>query len=152
MVPIGWVGADHQSPVLSYPYERSMDTLHWMQRAEPVDEFHGHKLRFINPITGGYPLSTIGAFIQLLPKGLVTAPYQSTDATIYSVIEGEGESRIGDITLRWRAHDVFVVPSWAPCSHHAAAGDVTLFSFSDRPVQEALGLWRESRGSGWFSG
>jgi gentisate 1,2-dioxygenase len=31
-------------------------------------------------------------------------------------------------------------------THHAASESV-LFSFSDRPVQEKLGLWREVRGN-----
>jgi gentisate 1,2-dioxygenase len=31
-------------------------------------------------------------------------------------------------------------------SHHAE-GDSVLFSYSDRPVQEKLGLWREQRGN-----
>jgi gentisate 1,2-dioxygenase len=35
-----------------------------------------------------------------------------------------------------------VVPSWCEVSHHAD-NDAVLFSFSDRPVQKALGLWRE---------
>ena len=29
----------------------------------------------------------------------------------------------------------------------SADGDAVLFSFSDRPVQEKLGLWREDRGN-----
>ena len=36
----------------------------------------------------------------------------------------------------------FVVPSWAPMSHDAQ-DDAVLFSLSDRPAQQALGLWRE---------
>jgi gentisate 1,2-dioxygenase len=39
---------------------------------------------------------------------------------------------------------VFVVPSWAKVIHQATV-DAVLFSFSDRPVQQALGLWREAR-------
>jgi gentisate 1,2-dioxygenase len=35
-----------------------------------------------------------------------------------------------------------VVPSWCDVSHRADQ-DAVLFSFSDRPVQKALGLWRE---------
>jgi gentisate 1,2-dioxygenase len=30
---------------------------------------------------------------------------------------------------------------------HKAMGEAVLFSFSDRPVQEKLDLWREDRGS-----
>ena len=40
--------------------------------------------------------------------------------------------------------DVFVVPSWHPFTLSARA-ETHLFSFSDRPVQQALGLWREER-------
>jgi gentisate 1,2-dioxygenase len=39
-----------------------------------------------------------------------------------------------------------VVPSWYRHFHHADAESV-LFSFSDRPVQEKLDLWREDRGN-----
>jgi gentisate 1,2-dioxygenase len=39
---------------------------------------------------------------------------------------------------------VFVVPSWHALQLRARR-DSLLFSFSDRPVQQALGLWREQR-------
>jgi len=35
-----------------------------------------------------------------------------------------------------------VVPSWVAVSHQAQQESV-LFSFSDRPAQKALGIWRE---------
>ena len=38
--------------------------------------------------------------------------------------------------------DIFVVPAWTSV-RHSASEDAVLFSFSDRPVQKALGLWRE---------
>ncbi|MBT7667919.1 MAG: gentisate 1,2-dioxygenase, partial [Rhodospirillaceae bacterium] len=31
--------------------------------------------------------------------------------------------------------------------HHEVDGDAVLFSFSDRPIQEKLGLWRQDRGN-----
>jgi gentisate 1,2-dioxygenase len=34
------------------------------------------------------------------------------------------------------------VPSWTSVGHEARE-DAVLFSYSDRPVQTALGLWRE---------
>jgi gentisate 1,2-dioxygenase len=61
---------------------------------------------------------------------------------VYCAVEGSGRTRVGDKTFEWEAHDVFVVPSWCKVSHQAT-GDAVLFSFSDRPVQKALGLWRE---------
>jgi gentisate 1,2-dioxygenase len=44
--------------------------------------------------------------------------------------------------IHWNQHDVFVAPSWQSLSHEASE-EAVLFSFSDRPVQKALGLWRE---------
>ena len=37
---------------------------------------------------------------------------------------------------------MFVVPPWSSVAHEAE-DDGVLFSFSDRPVQKALGLFRE---------
>jgi gentisate 1,2-dioxygenase len=39
-----------------------------------------------------------------------------------------------------------VVPSWKQVSHDVS-DDAVLFSFSDRPIQEALQLFREDRGN-----
>ena len=111
-----------------------------------MDECHGIKMQYANPATGGYPMPTIGAFLQLLPAGFRGATYRSTDAAVYCVAEGAGRSNIGGTEFDWQKNDVFVVPSWCPVSHQTTAenhGEAVLFSFSDRPVQKALGLWRE---------
>jgi gentisate 1,2-dioxygenase len=133
------------SPVFNYPYERTREALATLARNGEPDACHGYKLRYVNPATGGSPMPTIGACMQLLPAGFSTAPYRGTDGTVFSVVEGEGETVVGDTTLRWKPRDIFVVPSWHAHRHHASS-DAVLFSFSDRPVQDALGLWREERG------
>jgi gentisate 1,2-dioxygenase len=48
--------------------------------------------------------------------------------------------------LEWGPKDIFVAPSWKPVVHEADA-DSVLFSFSDRPVHEKLGVWRDDRGN-----
>ena len=58
--------------------------------------------------------------------------------------EGRGTSRVGDESFAWGPRDVFVVPSWTPVTH-SAHDEAVLFSFSDRPAQKSLGLWRERR-------
>jgi sugar/nucleoside kinase (ribokinase family) len=55
-----------------------------------------------------------------------------------------GETVVGDTVFRWKPRDIFVVPSWN-AHFHRAATEAVLFSFSDRPVQDVLGLWREER-------
>jgi gentisate 1,2-dioxygenase len=61
---------------------------------------------------------------------------------VYCVVEGDGSAAIGEERFDFTAHDVFVVPSWAP-HHFTARSDCVLFSYSDRAAQEALGFWRE---------
>ena len=144
LLPVDWRPPGASSPILCYPYERSRDTLDRLARTDAPDACHGHKLRFINPANGGAPMPTIAAFIQRLPEGFETRPYRSTDGTVFAVIEGEGESLVGATRLPWKARDIFVVPPWCSVVHHCMR-EATIFSFSDRSAQMALGLWREDR-------
>lgn len=145
MAPVDWQPDRPSSPIFSYSYKRSRAALMTLAAQSAPDACHGHKLRYVNPASGGSITPTIGAFLQHLPQGFETEAYRSTDGTIFSVVEGSGESLVGDKVFRWQANDVFVVPSWTTVRHRAAS-DAILFSFSDRPVQQTLGLWREMRG------
>jgi gentisate 1,2-dioxygenase len=132
------------SPVFNYPYARTREALDLMKRRDKWSPWHGLKMKYINPKNGDYAIPTIAAFMQLLPKGFKTAPYRSTDSTIYVCVDGQGESTIGDRKYAWSKHDVFVVPSWVKHTH-AATEEAALFSFSDRGIQEKLGFWREQK-------
>ena len=142
MLPLEYKAPRLSAPMVTYPYDRSRDALDQLAKSGEPDAKHGVKMQYVNPATGGYPLPTIGAFLQLLPKGFRGLPARSTDATVFCVAEGRGSSTIGDRTFTWGRRDIFVVPSWHPVAHHAQDESV-LFSFSDRPAQKALGLWRE---------
>jgi gentisate 1,2-dioxygenase len=142
LLPIEFKATRPYSPMFTYPYARSRETLEHLHRRGPLHPSHGIKMQFVNPATGGYPMPTIGAFLQWLPSGFKGAVSRATDGTVYHVIEGRGRSRVADTTLTWQPHDIFVVPSWTTVSHEADT-EAVLFSFSDRPVQKALGLWRE---------
>jgi len=146
LLPVDYEKMAPTSPVFSYPYDRSREALERMRASDEWDPCHGLKMRYINPVDGGWAMPTIGAFLQLLPKGFATAPCRSTDATVYVPVEGRGRTRVCDATYEWGPRDVFVVPSWHEAVHEADE-DVVLFSYSDRPVQEKLGLWRERRGN-----
>lgn len=144
MAPVDWEPTQRHSPVFTYPYGRSREALATLARNGDPDACHGYKLRYINPASGGAPMPTIGTFMQLLPRLFTSQPYRSTDGTVFSVVEGEGETMVGDTTFRWKPRDVFVVPAWHRHSHRADS-EAVLFSFSDRPVQQMLSLWREER-------
>jgi gentisate 1,2-dioxygenase len=142
MLPVDFAPTRLSSPLFTYPYSRTRETLDQMFRNGPVHPGHGVKVRFTNPATGGYPMPTLGAFMQLLPKGFRGDAYRQTDATVFCAVEGRGRTRVGDVTLDWQAKDVFAVPSWVPIAHEAQE-EAVLFSMSDRPVQQVFGLWRE---------
>ena len=145
LLPVDWRPREKSSPIFNYPYARTREALGALAKNGEPDACHGYKMRYVNPATGDYAMPTIGAFIQLLPGGFASAPYRATDGTVYSVVEGEGETVMGEVAFRWKPRDVFVVPSWRQHVHRAAS-EAVLFSFSDRPVQDELGLWREQRG------
>jgi len=146
LVPLGAAAPfGKTSPIFNYPYARSRESLAGLAKDQDLDPCHGWKMQFINPLTGGHAMPTIAAFIQLLPKSWRSQPYRSTDGMVYSVVEGEGRVTIGGQSFDFEPLDTFVVPSWAPASFETRSESV-LFSFSDRPGQEALGLWREKRG------
>jgi gentisate 1,2-dioxygenase len=145
LLPVDFKRVSQTSPVFNYPYSHSREALERARVQDEWDPCHGLKLRYTNPATGDFAMPAIGTFLQLLPKGFETASYRSTDATVFTAIEGRGTSTIGDVTLDWGPRDIFVVPSWQWVTHKAEE-EAVLFSFSDRPVQQKLDLFREDRG------
>ncbi len=145
LLPEGYESSSKTSPVFNYPFVRTREALERMRATQEWDPCFGLKSRYVNPVTGDHAMPTMATNMQLLPKGFETASYRSTDSTVFSVTEGTGYSIVGDQKLKWSRRDTFVVPSWVEVRHFADK-DSYLFSFSDRPVQEKLGLWRELRG------
>jgi gentisate 1,2-dioxygenase len=146
LLPIDDAPTSLDSPLMRYPYSRARAALDHMKGASDWDSHHGVRMRYAHPKTGDWAMPTMGPAIQLVPKGFKTAPYRSTDGTIFAVAEGSGAALIGDKSFAVSPRDVFVAPPWMYRSF-AAQDDLVLFSFSDRPVQEKLGLWREDRGA-----
>jgi gentisate 1,2-dioxygenase len=144
MVPVDYrPAAAEPTRVFVYPFETTKASLLGISHGAP-DPHHGFKLRYVNPATGASPMPTIGAFAQRLPSGFETRAVRSTDGTVVVCLEGGGEVSVGEQSWRFQENDVFVVPSWHALQLRAHR-DSVLFSFSDRPVQQALGLWREKR-------
>src|SRR5512140_577096 len=66
MVPLDYEPQSLTSPLFAYPYARSRDVLEKLRRANEWHPAHGLKMQYVNPVTGGFPMPTIAAFIQLL--------------------------------------------------------------------------------------
>jgi gentisate 1,2-dioxygenase len=136
------------SPLFSYPFSRSAEALYGLERSAAIDAWDGFKLRYVNPLTGASPIPTMATFMQRLPAGFVGKPYRQTDGTVFSVVEGSGKAVIKrdeqSHTFVFSKRDHFVVPSWYTLELQSDAG-CTLFSYSDKPVQQAVGVWKEQR-------
>ena len=129
-----------RSPLLRYPWESTRAALESL-RGDP-DPWDGVLLRYTDPGTGGPVLPTLEAAIQLLPAGVPTAPHRHVHSTVYQVFRGRGESVINGILFAWERGDIIAVPQWAIHEHRAVDGDAVLFSITDAPVMEKLGLER----------
>jgi gentisate 1,2-dioxygenase len=142
LMPLAYRSGRHSSPILVYPYDRTREALLGLARSGPLHPSHGIKMRYANPLDGGYVYPTIAVFIQYLPAGFSGQSYRATDGTAFTVVEGHGTAHIGDQQFDFEPHDVFVVPAWVPY-HLSTRDSCVLFSLSDRAAQEKLGFWRE---------
>ena len=135
----------NRSPVINYTYARTRPILDRLKKAGEIDSSHGARVRYANPINGGPGAADHGRQPRAcFPKGFKGEKYRATDGTIFVCTEGGGTTKVEDKVLEWGPNDVFVVPPWKRYSHRAAKESV-LFSISDRPAQEALGIWREDK-------
>jgi gentisate 1,2-dioxygenase len=132
------------SPVFSYPYEKARAALLRVSAATGPDAHVGATLRHANPLDGGWVMPTMATWLTHLPAGFETRAVRSTDGQVAIVAEGEIEVEIAGSTIRAGENDVVAMPGWS-WRRIRAARDTILFQFSDRSMQERLGLWREER-------
>ena len=111
-----------------------------------LDEHGGPiaSLEFVEPATGGATLPTLGCEMHRLVPGDRTPTLRKAGSSVWVVYRGRGDTVVDGTRLRWRAGDMFVTPSWAAVDHRAEETS-DLFAISDRPVLEALGLYRDER-------
>jgi gentisate 1,2-dioxygenase len=101
-------------------------------------------LRYVDPTSGRAPLPTMGAEAHWLRRGERTTGDRRTTSRIFHVIEGRGQSRVGDHVLAWEAGDTFVAPPWHWLAHEQQGTDpACLFQFNDEPVLQSLSLYEE---------
>jgi len=83
--------------------------------------------------------------VQMIRKGEKTKAKRVTGSSIFHVVRGRGRSLIDGNSFDWEKGDIIALPSWAEHNFaNTGTEDAILFSISDRPVLEALGLYREA--------
>jgi gentisate 1,2-dioxygenase len=140
-----WVKERPQSsPLLLYSWDKTWQSLSALRDAGG-DEHDGVALEYTHPQTGRSLLPTMACWIQMLRPGERTKAHRHTGSAVYYVAQGAGETIIDGCRFAWAKGDIITLPSWALHEHAnpSARDAAVLFSIQDRPVLEALGLYRE---------
>lgn len=146
LLPVGYRSGSLTSPVFNYPYSRTREALQRLVNSRDIDPHLGICLRYLNPTNGDWVMPTLGPTMRLLPEGFSTSSYRSTDSAVFVLMEGEASIEVEDQpSVKLKVNDVFAMPGWCKYRIHASKGECVLFSFSDRPVHEKLGLFREEK-------
>lgn len=134
----------------TYKWRDALAALEKAASAGERDPFDGVLLEYSNPVTGGPTMPTIGCWVQWLAPGETTRAHRHMSNTIYHVVQGEGVTAVGEMKsggqeLAWGPKDCFFVPGWRWHWHQNSSPvePAILFSVTDRPVLESLGLYRE---------
>ncbi|WP_102348908.1 cupin domain-containing protein [Bacillus sp. Marseille-P3661] len=131
------------APLSTFKWAQTEKALSGLSKYDP-DPFDGYAVEYINPSTGKNANPNIAAWMQKLPNGYRSKAHRHTSATIYQVYKGAGYTIINGEKFSWSKGDYFVVPNWAWHEHAVTSNeDAYLFSASDLPIMELLGLQRE---------
>ncbi len=119
--------------------------------ADEGDPYDGVLLEYVNPLTGGGTLPTIGCWIQMLRPGEVTRSHRHTGSTAYHAVRGQGVTTVGKEEteeLEWGERDCFFVPPWQWHQHRnlSKSKPAIMLSLTDRPAVQELGFYREEKG------
>ncbi|MCW5770759.1 MAG: cupin domain-containing protein [Rhodospirillaceae bacterium] len=127
------------TPRFRYPWQEVAALLDAM----PAAEDGSRAVRYSNPQDGGPVTSTLDAVAFAPPVGTHSRPRRMTATGLCVVVEGSGESRIGDRSVAWGPRDIFTLPEWTWASHKADVPGARLIAVTDREVRRRLGLLRE---------
>lgn len=133
------------SPLMKFRWDQTYEALQNYAKVTDGSPYDGVKMRYVNPATGGDPMLTMGAHMQLLRPGEHTKAHRHTGNIIYQVAKGTGYSIIDGQRFDWKEKDIFCVPTWMWHEHcnTDASDDACLFSFHDLPTMKKLGFYAE---------
>ncbi len=126
------------SPVFRYPYADALRAL----EAAPALADGSKRVRYTNPVLGGYSLAMLDSTLLQLPAGQSTFEVTVMADTVFCAVEGKGHIQVGDTITQWGPKDVFTAPANRPFRITAALGqEARIFAVSNAPMFKKLGLF-----------
>jgi gentisate 1,2-dioxygenase len=124
------------------PFRFSRDSIAAeLDRARPSAAGHyGARIKLAAP-----DMPPMSLAVERLPSGMKRTAQRSTANRIFVVMEGAGESVIGNEHFTWRFGDTLAIPCWTRFEHRASS-DATLFEMSDEALMRFAGYYREEVG------
>jgi len=138
IVPYAITGQRSHSPVFRYPYGDAVRAL----ANAPISPDGGRRVRYINPLNGAGAMPLLDTSMLQLDAGVRTLPARTNANLVCTVVEGYGETRVGDQTFAWGPRDTFTLPQHQWVSHNSD-GEARLFIVSDADVLRRLGVLSE---------
>ena len=124
---------------------RGVDIMAALQalRGEAGDPHEGVTLDLVNPVNGASLFPTIGFGAQMIRAGEETLHKRETASTVFVVLQGRGQTELGDRTFDWEENDIFVVPNFLWRRHlNTGSKDAVLYTMTDTPLIEKIGQYR----------
>jgi gentisate 1,2-dioxygenase len=142
-----WITHDREMAPMHYTWAATREAIRSLVDNEvDPDPSDGLLLVYENPVTGGPTYKTYAAQMQLLGSHFSGKASRRNSTTVFHVVEGSGTTVVDDERLEWSKGDIFIVPPWSWHRHeNVEDGDALLYSISDWPAMQALGLYREDR-------
>lgn len=132
------------SPIFRYPWADAAAAV----AVAPHGKDGARRVRYVNPVTGGPAMDILDCVVTQIDKGQKTAAFRTNANAVCHVVEGEGETTVGDQTFKWSARDVFSLPQNNWITHRGGSKTSRLFIASDRDAMRRLGFLKEEYRSG----
>lgn len=141
MLPTGVSATRHElphSPLMVYRWAQTDAALDALLEVGDGDQA---QLCFRDPVRDRDVMPTLRCEMRRVTSRTTVIAERQTGSRVCAVLNGSGSVRLDELELPIGPGDVYVVPSW--CEHQLQAEtDLDVFTASDAPVLEALGLFR----------
>lgn len=144
LLPYECLGRPAQAyPMFRYPWDEVRTALLDLASDRAVGE--PVQLAYVNPETGRECMPVLGFSALMLRPGESLQLPRSSASRCWLVLEGEGETTVGESMLSWQENDVLCAPTHCtPCHRNASPSrPAFLIQVDDAPMQRRLGFHEE---------
>ncbi|MHB1908509.1 MAG: cupin domain-containing protein [Nitrososphaerales archaeon] len=138
---------ESDNPLLYYSYNDARKSLVKLSELSQGDPHNGTVLRYVNPLSGQPTFPSMEACLRLVKGNSETKLARRTENIIFITMEGNPSFELENgQRFQTEPFDVVALPSWT--KYHIKNSDAKpaiVFSYSDKPVFDYLGFYREQK-------